>query len=275
MESLTPLHIKKYIRYKLDSGRLDNKSGGLSKKSTRRHYVVLNNALKYAVKWQLLEDNPAKIIDAPIPEKPEIQALTQEQLEKLLEAAEGVMHDVIYLAAYTGMRRGEIFGLRWKDIDFNDGRIQVRQAVSEIRGKGLVYRKPKTSGSIRPIEIDEDIINLLKKRRKTQKEFKMKLRDVYSNEKNLVFTWKDGKAYKPRYATRQFNKIAESVGLEEFRLHDLRHTHATLMLKANVHPKIVQERLGHNSISQTLDTYSHVIPSMQKEALKKMRNRMK
>ncbi|MCK8816779.1 site-specific integrase [Natroniella sulfidigena] len=89
---------------------------------------------------------------------------------------------------------------------------------------------------------------------------------------NLVFCREDGRPFNPRFATRSFNKVAEKVDLSNFRLHDLRHTHATLMLKAGVHPKIVQERLGHSSITQTLDTYSHVIPSMQKEAVQKLKN---
>ncbi|MGM0472278.1 MAG: tyrosine-type recombinase/integrase [Bacillota bacterium] len=116
---------------------------------------------------------------------------------------------------------------------------------------------------------------MLRKRNKQQKEDQLRLGKDYDNEHDLVFCQKDGSPYLPLYTTRQFNKVAKRADLEEFRLHDLRHTHATLMLKAEVHPKIVQERLGHSSITQTLDTYSHIISSMQKEAVKKLKNSLK
>ncbi|MCK8826354.1 site-specific integrase [Natroniella acetigena] len=275
MANLKAMHIKRYLSHKLKDGRKDGKKGGLSKKTVKRHYTTLNTALNHAVKWEMLENNPADKISPPKGEKSEIEALTKKQLYKLLEVAEGWIYDFIYIAAFTGMRRGELLALRWKDVDFENQKLQVKQSVTRPANKGLVFRKPKTDSSIRPIDVDEDVIKILKRRNKEQKENRLKFGSEYNNEYNLVFCREDGTPFNPRYATRSFNKVAKKVDLEEFRLHDLRHTHATLMLKAGIHPKIVQERLGHASITQTLDTYSHVIPSMQKEAVQKLKNSLK
>ncbi len=274
LSELKPIHIQNYLTEKIRNGRLDGKEGGLSKKSVKRHYTVLNQILKYAVKLQVLENNPAKPIDPPRPESPDIKAMTQKQLEKLLDVAKGWIYDFIYIASFTGVRRGELLALRWQDVDFENNSLQIRQSVSKLSGGRLVFREPKTKSSIRLISIDNDIINILKKINKTQKKNKLRLGDIYNNEHNLVFAKEDGSPYLPLYTTRQFNKVADKASLSKFRLHDLRHTHATLMLKASVHPKIVQERLGHSSITQTLDTYSHVTPSMQKEAIQKLKANM-
>ncbi|WP_018249051.1 tyrosine-type recombinase/integrase [Orenia marismortui] len=275
ISDLEPMHIQRYLSEKLRNGRLDGKSGGLSNKSVKRHYTVINQVLKYAAKLQVIENNPAKYVDPPKPENPEIQALKQEELEKILDIAKGWIHDFIYIAAFTGMRRGELLALRWKDVNFKDKSLQIRQSVSKLSGGRLIYREPKTKSSIRLISIDDDIVKILKCRNKEQKENKLKLGSQYNNKYNLVFAKENGDPYLPLYTTRQFNKVAEKANLSNFRLHDLRHTHATLMLQAGIHPKIVQERLGHSSITQTLDTYSHITPSMQRTAVQKLKDSLK
>jgi len=275
IEDLEPMHIKKYQTHKLKSGRKDGKEGGLSKRTVQYHHRVLSKALKHAVRWRVIDSNPCNYIDAPSPDTPEIQPLSQKQIEKLLDAAEDWVYDLIYIAIFTGMRRGEILALRWKDVNFKEKILHVRQSVTKPTGKGLIFRKPKTKSSIRPINVDDDIIKILKRRRREQKENRLRLGSKYNNEYNLVFAGIDGKPILPRRTTRRFNLTAKKIGLGDFRLHDLRHTHATLMLQAGVHPKVVQERLGHSTISQTLDTYSHVIPSMQKEAVQKLKKSFK
>lgn len=170
------------------------------------------------------------------------------------------------------MRRGEILGLRWTDVSLKERVIHIRQSVTKVSGRDLIFLKPKTNSSIRPINIDEDVVAALKRRKSEQNQNKLLFGSKYDNQHNLIFCKENGKPFLPQYATRQFNEIAKKVDLSHFRLHDLRHTHATLMLKAGVHPKIVQERLGHALITVTLDTYSHVIPSMQKEAVQKLKN---
>ena len=133
-------------------------------------------------------------------------------------------------------------------------------------------KEPKNKSSKRVIQLAADDINILKKLRKKQNEYKLLYGPDYNNKYNLVFCKANGDILYPNTATKRFNLIAKEADLEDFRLHDLRHTHATLMLEAGVHPKIVQERLGHSTITTTLDTYSHVIPSMQKESVKKYKN---
>lgn len=275
ISDLQPFHIQNYISKKLNNGRLDGKEGGLSKKSVKRHYTVLNQVLKYAFKLQIIDRNPADPISPPAPKKPEIKAMRPEDLNKLLDAATAWLYDFLYIAAFTGMRRGELLGLRWQDVDFKEKILEVKQSAVKLSGGRLIFREPKTRSSIRPINVDDDIINILRRRNKEQKEDRLKLGSAYNKQYNLVFRKENGDPYLPLYATKQFNKLAQKVNLSNFRLHDLRHTHATLMLKADVHPKIVQERLGHSSITQTLDTYSHVIPSMQKEAIQKLKNSLK
>ena len=268
------MHIKRYQTHKLKHGRKDGKEGGLSKRTVQYHHRVLSKALKHAVKWRVIDNNPAEVIQAPSPDTPEIKALNEQEINHLLAAAEGWVYDLIYTAIFTGMWREELLALRWSDIDFDEQVIQVKQSVTKVTGKDLEFRKPKTKSSIRPINIDEDLSKIFKRRKKEQKQNKLKLGNKYNTEYNLVFCKVNGDPFLPQYATRKFNDAAKKADLEEFRLHDLRHTHATLMLKADVHPKIVQERLGHSSINQTLDTYSHVIPSMQKEAVKKLKNNL-
>ncbi|GAB6099229.1 site-specific integrase [Halanaerocella petrolearia] len=275
ISDLEPMHIKRYQTHKLKNGRKDGKEGGLSKRTVQYHHRVLSKALKHAVKWRVLDNNPAEVIQAPSPDRPEIKALTPEQIEKLLEVANDWVYDLIYIAVYTGMRRGEILALRWQDVNFTEKKLQVKQGVTNPVGKGLIFRKPKTPSSIRPIDVDEDVIKVLKRRKKEQQENQLRLADKYNNQYNLVFCKETGEAIRPQTATRNFNRVAKKAELSKFRLHDLRHTHATLMLQAEVHPKIVQERLGHSTINQTLDTYSHVIPSMQKEAVQKLKNSLK
>ena len=280
VSDLKPIYIQNYILDKTKDGRLDGKEGGLSKKSVKRHYTVLNQSLKYAVELKVIDKNPAKPASPPSPDKPEIIAMTQNQLNKLLNKAKedkynkGWLYDFLYIAAHTGMRRGELLALRWQDIDFKEKSLQVKQSVSKLSGGRLLYKRPKTESSSRPVIIDDSIIKILRKRHKEQKENKLEMGDKYNTDYNLVFLKPNGDPYLPDYASKQFKKVATQSDLNKFRLHDLRHTHATLMLKANIHPKVVQERLGHSSIDQTLNTYSHVTPSMQHEALEKYRNKL-
>ncbi|MDI3548183.1 MAG: hypothetical protein PWR10_1835 [Halanaerobiales bacterium] len=278
MKEIKPMHIVDYQNYKIREGRLDGK-GGLSKRTVQYHHRILSEALKHAVMpYRILESNPCASVSAPVPDKPEINPLDQEQLTELLKAAKNEnewTYNLIYVAAFTGMRRGEILALRWKDVDFISQKLHVRQGVVNVDGQGLIFKKPKTKSSIRPIDVDNDVIAILKKIKKHQTENRLKIGPAYDNKHNLVFTHEDGAPVLPQLATRRFNQAAKKANLEGFRFHDLRHTHATMLLKAGVHPKVVQERLGHSSITITIDTYSHVLPSMQKEALEKLKMRLK
>ncbi|MFW5790441.1 MAG: tyrosine-type recombinase/integrase [Bacillota bacterium] len=273
LDEIKPLHIQSYQSEKLRSGRLDNKPGGLSKKTVLQHHRVLNKALNQAVMWQLISYNPVKAVPALSPDTPEIKSLSQDEVNRLLKAAEDSWsYYFIYIAVNTGMRRGELLGLRWEDINFTEELIQVRKNLVKSQKKGIVMKEPKNKSSKRVIQLAADDISELKKLKKKQNEYKLLYGPDYNNKYDLVFCKANGEILYPNTATKRFNLIAEKANIENIRLHDLRHTHATLMLEAGVHPKVVQERLGHSTITTTLDTYSHVIPSMQKESVEKYKN---
>jgi len=273
LNNLKPIHIKNYFKSKRKSGRADGKKGGLSQKTLLQHYRVLSKALKEAVKMELLKRNPAQAVSSPKPKKKIIQAMNEKEINKLLKTAKNEnewTYNFIYLAVKTGMRRGELLGLRWKDINFKEKRLNIKNTLVTTKN-GTIFKEPKTNASIRPIEISDDVISVLKSIQKNQNKRKIYLGTNYCKEYNLVFCKDNGEKYYPDTPTRRFKRIAKKVNLGQYHLHTLRHTHATLLLKAGVHPKIVQERLGHSSITQTLDTYSHVIPSMQREAIEKLK----
>lgn len=273
--NLKPMHIKTYINNKRVRGRKDGKKGGLSERTLLHHFRVLNKALKDAVKLRLIRYNPGDAIEAPTPKKKEIKALTKKQLSNLLEASEGWIHNFIFVAAYTGMRRGELLGLRWSDVEFENQMIRVSQTLVTKDGEGSVFKSPKTKSSQRSIYITKKVIQVLKDHKSMQEKLKIHLGPDYENDLNLVFCKEDGTRYYPTTVNKKFNKIRKQVSLlNEVSIHTLRHTHATLLLKAGEHPRKVQERLGHSSISETLDTYSHVTPNMQKETAKKFDNIM-
>jgi len=153
------------------------------------------------------------------------------------------------VAIYTGMRQGEILGLHRRDINIEKGVVNVRHQISAIRGQGLVIAEPKSEKARRPITLPPTALAILKSHL-----------ELIDEGPGLIFTTSTGRPISPRNILRHFKLVIERTGLPEIRFHDLRHTHATLLLVAGVHPKVVQERLGHSQISLTLDTYSHVIP---------------
>jgi integrase len=277
LEELKPLHIVQYQNKKLRSGRKDGKSGGLSKKTVLQHHRVLNRALKQAVMWQLLSHNPMEAVSAPTPKQPNINFLTKQEIEELLEFAkeeDSWSYYFIYVAVNTGMRRGELLGLSWEHVDFNKETIQVKQNLVRAKEEGMILKSPKNRSSKRIIKIESDDIKVLIKLKKIQNENKLFFGPDYNNKHNLVFAKANGERLYPNTATKRFSNLVKKLNFENVRLHDLRHSHATLMLQAGVHPKVVQERLGHATITTTLNTYSHVIPTLQEESVKKYKKYM-
>lgn len=270
LDKLKPIHIQNYYTKKITEGRKDGK-GGLSHQSVLHHHRLLHKALEQAVKWQIIAINPAKAVTPPKPQKAQINVLDRDGVRKLLEGAKGkYFYESVFLAINTGMRRGEIFGLRWGDIDFENKTISVRQTLQRIKGKGLILRKTtKTNGSRRSIAVTDAVLDMFKWIKTKQKRNKLKLGPVYQDN-DLVFANEDGTPINIDYVSREFGRLVKRLDIPYVSFHDLRHTHATLLLQQGEHPKIVSERLGHSSISITMDTYSHVMPNMQKEAARKL-----
>lgn len=246
---------------------------GLSPRVVRYTHAILNSALKQAVKWGLLMRNPASLVELPKQTRKEMQALSPEQAKQFLEAAKVDRWGIVFkLALITGMRPEEYLGLQWKDIDFDQGITTVqRTLVWRRKGGGWYFGEPKTSRSRRSIPIPLSLVYDLREHKRRQAGQRLKAGPGYQNH-DLVFATPDGGPLMPQNLFRRHLKpILKLAGLpESIRMYDLRHSCATLLLAANENPKVVSERLGHATITLTLDTYSHVLPSMQRAATDKL-----
>jgi integrase len=252
----------------------------LSPRTIRYTHSILQRALKRAVKWKLLINNPASDVELPKNVRREMKVLTPEEAQRFLTEAYQGKHGVMFeLAVYTGMRPEEYLGLKWSDIDFEAGTVTIQRTLVWKRWKTEYYfGEPKTSRSRRTIPLTGHIVTELKAHKKRQAAARLKAGPEWK-DLDLVFC-SEGKrktregAGNPHSVRnlqrRHFKPILERAKLPDIRLYDLRHGCATLLLGAGVNPKIVSERLGHSSIVLTLDTYSHVLPTMQEEATEKL-----
>jgi len=262
LQKLTPQHVQTFYAKKIDEG--------LSLKRVRGLHSVLHSALENAVKWNLMARDVCDLATPPIPKRHEIQPLTLEQARQLLQAARAhKLEALLTMAITTGMRRGELLGLHWQDIDFKTRSLHVRRTVNRIGKFGLVESEPKTQRSRRKITLPVFVIDILKQHQEYQKEMREKAGSQW-RETGVVFCNMYGSYYEPSNLHDAYKKLLKSAGLPDIRFHDLRHSAATILLGMGVHPKIVQELLGHSSISITMDIYSHVLPSIQLEAMDKL-----
>ena len=237
---------------------------GKSPRLTQMAYAVLHRALTIACKWKLVSVNAADAADCPAVPKHEITPLNAEQSQRFLEAAEADRLASLYvLALTTGCRQGELFGLEWADVDLKAATLTVRRTLVELSGK-LTTNEPKTSKGRRLIELPRLAVESLWSH-------KARLMAEGLAGCSLVFPDSEGNYLRRQNVLRRsLQPIVERAGLGHVRFHDLRHSSATLLLSAGVHPKVVQERLGHSKIGITMDVYSHVLPSMQVEASGKL-----
>lgn len=269
LNKLQAIRISELYSVAMESGRIDGK-GGLSKQTVLHMHRVLKRTLSQAVKWGLLSRNPCDAVDnIPKPSKKERLTFTTEETLSLLEQLNGnPLYLPVLIAVTTGMRRGEILGLRWKDIDLDKKRLYIRQIVIETRQYGLEVKQPKTDASSRTIALPQIAIEAIKKYRVEQAELCLQLGKGLTPE-SMLFNEYSGLNV-PNRITVNFRSFIKSHGFKHVTFHDLRHTHATHLLEQNIHPKIVSERLGHSTIALTMNTYSHVMPTMQEEAANKV-----
>lgn len=255
---LTAMHLNQLYTQLLLDGRADGR-GGLSPRSVRLVHSVVRKALADAVRWGNATENVALRADPPRAAQPHaMRTWTAPQLRQFLDSLEEHPHRALFwLLANTGMRRGEALGLRWRDLDLERRRLAVVQSLVQIPG-GVTISPPKTARSRRVIALDTETVGVLRRYRNH--------RASEADGDALVFARADGSPLFPHGVSKLFTSAARAAGLPVIRLHDLRHTHASLALAAGVHPKVVSERLGHSTIAITLDTYSHAIPALDERA---------
>ena len=245
----------------------------LSPKYVRLIHAVVHRALSHAQRRGAVAVNVATIADAPSAPRKEFRTLSPEEASRLLQAAlSDRLYGLYVLALTCGLRQAELLGLRWADVDLNGAVLHVRQQVFRLNGQWQ-FTSPKTKAGRRTVSLSGACVEALRERRLAQN--KERLRAKTWADLDLVFSNRLGNPIeKGNLLRRSFAPLLERAGLPRIRFHDLRHACASILLAANVNPKIVQERLGHSSISTTMDTYSHVMPSLQADAAEEMERQL-
>ncbi|MFC2032647.1 tyrosine-type recombinase/integrase [Chloroflexota bacterium] len=258
LTQLKPEHLQQHYTTMLNNG--------LSAGTVRYHHAVLHVALQTAVKWGLVNRNVADAVDPPRIHRNEMQTWSEDEVSRFLEASKvSPYHELFFTALFTGMRRSELLGLAWQNVDFIFSQIYVNRSLHHLKDGSYVFTAPKSAKSRRTIALSPSAILLMHGYKEKQK-LEWAMLGVPLKDDDLVFSTLEGKPLRPNTVTRAWTMLAIRAGVKVIRLHDARHTHASLMLKQGVHPKIVQERLGHSSVQMTLDTYSHVAPGLQEAA---------
>ena len=265
LTKLSSLDLQRLYKKLLSDGRVDRieskkQPKGLSAKTVRNIHQIISSALKLAVEQKLIARNPAEGCALPKVERKEMQTLPVEQLTSFLrEAKESGVYEMYYIDLATGLRRGELLGLKWSDIDLEKGDLRVQRQIGRIDGK-IIEMPLKTKNAYRTLPLSADAINvLMQQRRKT-------------GNSEWVFPSPTGGPMSPDSVLHMLHRVLKRAGLPKVRFHDLRHTFATLALQNGVDIKTVSGMLGHFSAGFTLDTYAHVTTSAKREAAKTMGN---
>ena len=264
LQDLTPMEVQRCYTELLESG---SRSGGpLAPATVHKAHEVLRRALGDAERMGLASRNVAAAVRPPAVVRAELTTWSSEELRRFLSKIEGHPYEIGWrLLAATGMRRGEVLGLRWRDVDLDLGVLSVSHTISEV-GADVVMGPPKTAKSRRMVFLDRRTLAALREHRQRQRQQKLATGPAWDGGHDWVLTDALGGYVRPQSMSYEWRLLMEKLDLPTIRLHDLRHTHATLALKAGVHPKVVSERLGHATVGITLDLYSHVVPSLAKDA---------
>ena len=234
-----------------------------------QQHRIISRSLKHAIRWGLVGRNVAQAVDPPSREYIEPTVLDATGVESFLKGIkESPYHALFHLDIHTGLRRFELLGLRWKDVDLMMATISIVQVMHRLQDGRIIFAEPKTRKGRRSIALTPSSAVTLGEHQKREA-IKREALGLPLTTADLVFSNPDGSPLSPSTVTHAFKRLAARAGLFGVRLQDLRHTHASLMLQQGVHPKIVQERLGHSTIVTTMDIYSHVLPGMQEAAARK------
>ncbi len=264
LQKLTPQHVQ----------HLYSEMGqkGLSSKTINSTHGVLHVALKHALRWNLVSRNVCDLVTPPRIVKHAMTPLTVEQARSLLEGVNKHRLKVLLtLAVVSGMRRGELVGLRWSDIDFEQKYLMVLRTVDYIPHYGYVVGEPKSAAGKRKIQLPLFLVDLLKQHLVEQNQRRLEVGEKWENL-DQVFPDLHGGYFNPTYLDKMFSKLLQEIGVPHMRLHDLRHSAATILLSLGVNAKVIQELLGHSDIVITLGIYGHVLPTMQQEVVEKWDN---
>lgn len=258
--------LAKLTPFDLQSLYADLTGAGLLSRSVHHTHRALHRAFTQALRWGLISRNPCDGATAPQPRRAENRVLTQEQVAcQLGTTRDHPAHALYVLAVTTGMRIGELLGLRWSDLDLDGARLTVRRALQRQNDAGLVFVEPKTSRSRRTVMLGQRALAAVALHRDRQTFARRAAGDEWKDQ-DLVFANATGGPLDPSWQRQTFYEALKSAGLPPIRFHDLRHTAATLLLTKGVHPKVVSEMLGHSTITLTLDTYPHLVPVLHAQA---------
>lgn len=257
---------------------MEVQKGGLAVRTIRHMHYIIRGALEQAIKEKLIITNPAEAVKLPKLQEEEMKTLSADDIKKFLETARSNKYYNAYYATYllelyTGLRRGELLGIRWKDIDFKENKIKVIQQLVRV-GNMHIIRDLKTESSKRIIAIPDEVIEVLKEHKKNEND-KLKLLgmndiDIKQYLKDgLVFTNAEGNLIRTENFKRNFRGLLKAAKLQRIRFHDMRHTFAVLSLQQGIDIKTLQNDMGHGSIETTLNKYGHVNETMKREAANK------
>jgi len=261
LDKLTPLNVQQLLNARVDAG--------LKPKSVRYIRGTLRTALNQAVRWGLISRNAAALVDSPRVEHYEIQPFTPDEARAFLAAMKGDRLEALYSVALTmGLRQGEALGLRWQEVNLDLGYLRVSKQLQRFDGKSQLV-EPKTARSRRTIAMPKSIVAALKDHRERQLAEKG-LAGTRWEENGLVFTTPLGRPVDATRVSKEFHDHLKRAGLPQRRFHDLRHSCATLLLVQGVSPRVVMDVLGHSQIAMTMNTYSHVIPELRRQAADRM-----
>lgn len=263
LDQLQPEHLEQTYKQLLDKG--------LSPASVLRVHRMLHRALKIAMQRDRVARNVAALVEPPRQERPKTpDPLDVEECKRVLAAAEGLRNSARWTVALAlGLRQSEALAVQWADVDLERGTLSVRRGLHRVPGEGLVFTEPKTDRSRRTIAVPAPLIDALRKHRVAQNEERL-VAGTEWDDWDLVFTQPNGRPLDKHSDYEAWIRLLNRAGVRHIRLHDGRHTAATLLLTAGVHPRVVMELLGHSQMRTTTDIYSHVMPALAQEAADRM-----
>jgi integrase len=266
---LGPIPVQKLTAAMLEKFYSDKLAAGCHPRTLRLCHLHLGQALRQAMSLGLVSRNVTEVVTPPRVPPSEMQTWDGDQARRFLAVAHKSAYGPIWIAALaTGMRRGELLGLRWRDVDFERGVLRVRQTIGVLHGAPDVKR-PKTRSSIRDIPVQVEVLEMLREHKRAQDEQRRTLGAAWQDH-DLVFAAANGNPIHPDNLKRDYNRLVKAAGVPRIRIHDLRHSHVTLAIEAGANIKAVSQRVGHSNVSITLGTYAHVLPSQHAEVADKV-----